>query len=485
MAQQHFPHLGPLDFIFTEYNHDFKEDGATTEINLVKPKTYLALFDNYDADSCIYNPQTHDEQTIINPHLTNDIRKKTNYCANDKWYNDNGIVKAVFCGRDKFALCTLATNATAPLVLIDINVCVKEKYDHNAAVQIYGPGNVPPLPPGVAAANFRHYITTMRPAKYQYYTAAQIQKSSNLIYEQIFTNHLGALQDIYIVSDAAGSFVRDICDDENFANAQHLRRVHCMYSTSTFGDPSNLQHPNDEFNIYRPIDENCKKYSWICVTPLTKSATDAGTLIHAEIEHSWPNVPMSAAQGGPVVTPAVALAMRTAALDSVSATGGVLNHDYNIALQVQKNILPAAPNTLKVAKNYPNSRVETSKPAAKVFFSEGPNISNTKNKYLRKLWRAQGKRLGDHEQILFAKLLQDPVLYRQKVWQLVEGILGGHQGNGVIGDDFNPPNDPLPNSNSDNTFLTTGDWPCFCYAIYNRINCILVVHKNWHVVKFN
>lgn len=479
---QHFLDLGPLDFIFTEFNHDFHESGAGKEMTQIGPETYLALFNNYDADSCIYDPTTQSEQTYIHPHLTNAIRMNTNYCANNKWYNDEGIVKAVFCGRTKSALCALAQSN---LQLMDISVCVKEKYDHTEATLIYIQNGKlpPPLPPGVHAANFRHYITTRTPAKYQYYTAAEIQNSSNLIYKKIFGN----LQDIYIVSDAAGSFVRDICDDENFANVHYPRRVHCMYSTSTFGDPSNLQHPNDKFNIYRPRDENCKKYSWICATPLTKGPTDAGTLIHAAIQHSWPNAPWPAQPTDST--------LQIAAQESVRVQNNYLHYTPASAFQVKKHIAPVtpAPNTLQTPKIYPNAKEETTIAAVIKYFSEPPKDNNKIKKSLRKLWRAQGKRLGDHEQVLFAKLLQDHVLCHQKAWKLVEGLQGGYNGDGVIqnnGDDLvqhprTSQKTPLPDSNSDNTFFTTGDWPCFCYAIYNKINCILLVHQNWHVVKFN
>lgn len=514
---KYFLDLGPLDFVFTEFNHDFK-----TSIEIDNHlQHYLSLFRNYDADKCIYpNIHTLEETTYIDTGGATG-RLYTHHCESNgttkkkKWYNDDGIVRAVFCGLNKDALRKSYSTSNGNFHLLDILVAVKTRYTSIEAQAIYdakfGPGNFPTPSTGIIQ-NLNYYITTKTNAKYRYYTPQDIANNSGNIYREIFKYiptpgaNAQTLTDIYIVSDATAFLTREFCRDPNFATLSEPKNVHCMYSTSTFGDPSNLQHPNDNCNIYRPNSIYCKRYSWICATPLSKTENAADTLIHGSVEHMWKNPPLSNGSTAKNVEHAVST--------NIAPTHPYMNlmFQYNpeVAFQIGKTITHNANiQTQKSPLNwiqpltYTNSRLETTKDAVNKQFNQGH--MNSVHKYTRKLWTAQGKRLGDHEQVLFAKLLQNQDLYRRKTWKLVDGIQGGTTpGAGVVAgwgtnDDLgNWPRlsitggitnsntgEPVPYSNNQNTFLTTGDWPCFCYAIYNKVNCILVVDKHWHVATFN
>lgn len=510
----YFLELGPLDFVFTEYNHDFH---TSIEINN-HLQYYLDLFRHYDADKCTYLSPTSEETYIDTNGVTG--RVYTHHCeggAKKKWYNDDGIVKAVFCGYTKDGLRTHFSTSQGNFNLLDILVAVKTRYTQTEAQAIYnvvhGLGKFP-TPVGMPT-NLHYYITTKTNAKYRYYTPQDIANNSDKIYKEIFKYipptpgaNAQTLTDIYIVSDATAFFTRNICLDPSFATISEPKNVHCMYSTTTFGDPSNLQHPNDNCNIDRPNSMYCKRYSWICATPLTKTNNAADTLIHASVEHRWQKPPLSNGATPDNVKNAVS----TNNTPSYPYGNLTFNYHPNDAFQIGKTIthndqtLGQGTQNLIQPLTYTDSRLETTKNAVNNQFNQGN--TNGVDYYRRKLWTAQGKRLGDHEQVLFAKLLQNQDLYRENDWKLVDGIKGGTTPNDIVVAGWGTTNDdlgnwprlsvtgtgaitnsntgePVPYSNNQNTFLTTGDWPCFCYAIYNKVNCILVVDEHWHVVTFN
>ena len=83
---------------------------------------------------------------------------------------------------------------------------------------------------------------------------------------------------------------------------------------------------------------------------------------------------------------------------------------------------------------------------------------------------AQGKRSGDHLQIWICKMLIE-FYFRNGAFIKVRE---------TIGSQYNPLNDQSKDYRK-HTFVITGDWPCFAYCVYNKINVIIMFrHPNDH-----
>jgi len=253
-----------------------------------------------------------------------------------------------------------------------------------------------------------------------------------------------------------------------------------MHSSDTFGDPMTVVSNRSPSNQVEPhAASNTNHYIHTFKTDMSKTAGNSVTLINASITHE--------------------LHIRDQELTTTAQT-----------VRVEKRIVhdpPGHTHTYDIA--YTDSRVQTSVTNSELAVA-------AENGGLRKLWTAQGKRLGDHEQIIFAKWLArgcgnfahtkvDRSITR--VWQEGAGVgsvadwpttldpAAYHPGgvwdeyNTISQQDRDQVDDPLAppyilNCDTENVFFVTGDWPCFCYSVYNRVNSILMINSDWIVAKF-
>jgi hypothetical protein len=101
----------------------------------------------------------------------------------------------------------------------------------------------------------------------------------------------------------------------------------------------------------------------------------------------------------------------------------------------------------------------------------------------------QKKRSGDYFQIISAKnfptkATNDAGNFREKRRNAI------HHGSGNITPETGPlSNTFLPGITEEycrrRTYFVTGDWPAFCYAIYLKINCIMVNNSSKYVISIN
>jgi hypothetical protein len=226
------------------------------------------------------------------------------------------------------------------------------------------------------------------------------------------TDSLGQ-KHVYFVCDSASHFIGRMSLTSSLpANTN----IHCMFSSATYGDPSSLIRP-DSANIIQPLSSaSCNKYTHECNNPINSRACDKLTMLDMRIAH--------------VMTPASK------------------NVDETLHF-----------NTPALNIHFPNAAAGTSKTQIKATMNTVHNASD-------KFRIAQGKRLGDHNQIRFAKYLQNyapglPPNHTFTSTQVTPGPV-------VI-----PPLTCSPN----NVFFVTQDWPAFCFAVFNKINSILVTVK--------
>ncbi len=229
-------------------------------------------------------------------------------------------------------------------------------------------------------------------------------------------------KDIYFVCDSASHFIGRLSLTSSLP--PHTN-IHCMFSSATYGDPSSLIRP-DSANIIQPLSSgSCNKYTHECQNPINSHACDKLTMLDMTITH--------------VMTPASK------------------NIDETLHF-----------NTPVVDIHFPDAAAGTSKTAIKARMNAPHNSPSDEFRI------AQGKRLGDHNQIRFAKYLQN---YTP----------------GLSGPPPTPPNltfvstqvtavvTPLPSvtltCSPNNVFFVTQDWPAFCFAVFNKINSILVTVK--------
>lgn len=113
--------------------------------------------------------------------------------------------------------------------------------------------------------------------------------------------------------------------------------------------------------------------------------------------------------------------------------------------------------------------------AEKPPFNEIPNTDKEKIFLL-----AQQKKYGDYGQLYSASRFPGTVAASTFDFDSIKLICGGPPNSSELTDKEKKFNSYLPNNpNSkinewirDRTFLVTGDWPCFCYTVYNKVNCL-------------
>ncbi len=220
---------------------------------------------------------------------------------------------------------------------------------------------------------------------------------------------------VYLVSDSASHFIGRLSSNNDLPGNTH---IHCMFSTASYGDPCSLVTP-DSTNMILPIMSiNCNKFVHEFITPINSLQCDKLTMLDMTIGHTL--------NPGHVVD---------------------AHHRYPI---------------VGLDIHYADSRAGTTKPAIKTRINSEGTPSG-------KFRAAQGKRLGDHNQIRFAKLLQN----YNGTDAFSTNITSSHVNNAA-----SPGRTPIPaqalSCNTNNVFFVTQDWPAFCFAVFNKINSILV-----------
>jgi hypothetical protein len=432
-------------------------------VNTQDLRNFAALFKGYFGAAVIVDPldpydvSQHREPQATN--MTNPLwagwyRETTAFFEHNTKLNDEQLVQQIFYGFNK-AMLRLQWDPDAQIDNgDDMHVFIKGFFNeaqalahwtgvqtlqagggfaYNLAQDPFLGGVV--LPPAVTAQpGFRYCMNEWVLGNFRCWSIDQVDTG-------IVQHAFHGLDDIYIVSDAASQCARKIWE----SSTNHIN-VHCMYSSSTYGDPSSDAHPWDPTHNGAAPAGGSIRYDWICQTPLSKGPNDSMTLMKTTIEHRGSG-------GGPQYR---------------------VPYVPNGPRVIHKTITRAAPVPWSIAPlDYPNAKVNTAKPAANTTVRDhaGPQL----NRHLRKLWLAQGKRFGDHEQVIFAKMLQYANWVQGKTWRVISTPTAGGPP---------PPNLVRPGSDATNTFLATGDWPCFCYAVYNRINAILIVKGEWYIFRF-
>lgn len=237
----------------------------------------------------------------------------------------------------------------------------------------------------------------------------KIKKNKDIMLKNMIPNS----NDAYFVCDSAIKLIRDLSIAKNISKYN----IHCMFSSATFGDPSSLQYSGSKNLLMRTA--SCTKYT-----------------------HTY-NIPMNKEKGDPI-----------------SLLPQPVTHKIIKGTTISKTIKGNPAMTFK------NARVETTikKIKTKIKATTDPKV---------KLWYSQAKRLGDHEQVAFAKWLLDNANLSDKESTIIKS------------------SQPKPKKvtsdlkcNKNNVFLVTQDWPCFCYAVYNQINSIISIKGAYIVAKF-
>lgn len=451
MERAPYTNFGALDFVFTEFQHDFFPQN-TTLLTTNDLHHFWKLFKGSCGAACIVDPTYPDEVWRYRepPTLADDAawhlwyRNTTVFFETSTKLTDEAIVQQIFAGRTKNELRNMSfagtmTNGEPIMVFIKGTFTPAEAVTHWTGPFTEAGGWKLELPlanfprhPHEHVANFRYHLNEYVEGNFRVYGEDEVLTGD--------VNYAFAgLTDIYIVSDAAKQVAYTLW--ESYTNELN---VHCMFSSATYGDPQSDSHPWDTAHN-RPVN-NGARYDWICTTAVGQpnpQPRDPRHLMPIDVVHSW----MTPTATAPI-----------AAGDS-TVIGKNITHELHATAPPQLDPL-----------QYANATTETTKPVANNAVEHAP-AGGAAPIIQRQLWTAQGKRLGDHEQVIFAKNLQYNNWVVAQGWHCIAG-------NGGVATNL------FPTSNSANTFLATGDWPCFCYAIYNRINAILYVNSEWYVFRF-
>jgi hypothetical protein len=122
-----------------------------------------------------------------------------------------------------------------------------------------------------------------------------------------------------------------------------------------------------------------------------------------------------------------------------------------------------------------DSKVDNNKPNVKTYLNLRINnneLLKTEDKERRDIsFNMQKKRSGDYLQIWFAKKIPDIMTGRLGEKEKITFVRGS-------------PSDPKPtliegdiDYYKKNTFFITGDWPAFSYAVYNKVNSVIIVRN--------
>jgi hypothetical protein len=249
---------------------------------------------------------------------------------------------------------------------------------------------------------------------------------------------------VYLVCDSASHFIRYMSDSPN---VPINLRVHCMFSSSTYADPSSLI-TRDSPNILAEMVTN------------QNNAARSGPL---KFTHTY-REPINVGR-----------------CNKISMLDTTIQHVFN-------PVQPAVPTSTTVNETITYHNIQLlgtnlidNKLDARNSTSQ-PNIladitANSGGIPFNRLRIAQAKRLGDHNQIGFIKYL-----CHTPAGQAVQNCNRDRYNTLIATTPLLIPQEFINqaeananlNCNSTNTFFVTQDWPAFCWAVYNKINAILI-----------
>jgi hypothetical protein len=433
------PQLKAIDFIICEILHDYLI-GATkmSQTGIQNILNQLAYGCNLNMGATALAERDNYMTIKANPSTL----YANSYMTNDRYITEKKLVLEMF-GFEKEPL-KLAVRYAGP------NPPAGNLLMHNHQVLInHRQGN--------------NFNVIKKAVRMNYYAASVL---GNNIFRCIFHDRSSNLpnntvsNDIYFVCDAASEFIATISESNNLPPDRHY---HCMFSTSTFGDPATMIIPFSD-SINTPMQTHgIYKYTHLFnnTTSQNKGKCNRFSLLPATVKHEGPGKNVAQGAGAGLSGPAAVAQYR-----------------------VDKRITHA---------NYKTTGTQFSK----LFFHDSTantskteirkEIANTNSMY-EKVWRAQGKRLGDHEQVAFADwLINNPneITSATTVHRIQTGVNrpmlngsvypGGAARNAIT----------LPCRS--NVYYVTPDWPAFCFAAFNNISTIFLARpvKGYIIVQFN
>lgn len=225
------------------------------------------------------------------------------------------------------------------------------------------------------------------------------------------------LREVYLVCDSASHLVGYYSQSPNVV-ANSLS-IHVMFSSATFADPSPLITPTRGKNMIMPMNTVNNKYTHTYTDPIDMNRCNNIGMLPFNIRHTL------------------------------------------VGTNVNERISHPGLGNLHFA----NAREETSK--KNTLARMGP-IINTGFMYA-----AQGKRMGDHQQINFVKWL-----YTNS--NTAKTSTHTSMNPATVNTAIIP--SPNLNCNHTNTYFVTTDWPAFCFSVLQRINSIIITKPKGYLV---
>jgi len=301
------------------------------------------------------------------------------YHANDDILQENEFVQRMF-SETKYTLCT-STMAPANFAF------------HSKPVTKLDP----------------HRTISTIPCNIIFYPRSTIAQR-HTAFQHMFT---GAGADSYFVCDSTSHFIGYLSTS---TISPFPTRIHLMFSSATYADPSSIFHSLSKHAISKK--PNIIKITHSYLTAFSMPECDSMSMLDITVDHVQTNIKV----------------------------------DETIRYPARYNANPPTLTILDAKKN-------TSKAQVRI------KMKN-KNK-AQQFYIAQSKRLGDHHQIKFAKWLihngHAALTSTQRISQRSP---------------VNTPSFPLPHGTIDpdvnNVFFVTHDWPAFCFSVFNNINSIML-----------
>jgi len=272
--------------------------------------------------------------------------------------------------------------------------------------------------------------------------------------------------DIYFVCDSASQIINSLSLSNNLPPNRHY---HCMFSSSTFGDPSRTIHPYSKSIITRMNTPGIYKYTHIFNNPTNQNKGECNrfSLLPITVTHTGAGTTVPASLLGVGMTAKAAKAHQKTSV----RVNKILVHANQKGTGVQFGLL-----------DFPNSSQSTSK-------TEIIKKINKKANMYQKVWIAQGKRLGDHEQVAFADwIINNPTAINSgtTVHRTQMG-LGNPMADGYVYPGVRPGTNTITLPRRSNVYYVTTDWPAFCFAVFNNISAILITSpvRGYIIAQFN
>lgn len=386
----------------------------------------------------------------------------TSYMANNKHIGEENLVFVMF-GHTKDNLKTAVKYLSGTFNMKQVMVKISHR---QAAPTVANPQNV-------------SFTTVPRQVRMYYYDQIRFQSTfPNNIMRFLFNSGSSYIpnpgggvptpsNDIYFVCDAASRLIKAISLSTNLPPNRHY---HCMFSSSTFGDPAKLITPFSPTIVKRMKQNGIYKYTHIFNDPTiqSKGRCNRFTLLPITVTHTGSGINVVA---GAVGQPPY----------SVNKTLVHANHKYKNTGIKYDNL------------TFVNSTKSTSRDA--VVAKINLILGNQAGSMYKKLWYAQGKRLGDHEQVAFADwLINHPNAINMPT--TVNRIQTGINRPMVDGNVYpafpgmiarNLVTNPITLPCRSNVYYVTVDWPAFCFAVFNNISAILITMptKGYIIAQFN